>query len=166
MRFTPLACLPLAACAFVWLAGCTPPPSPVSVRAAKEINGPPDLVKGNKWDPRWRAFQLHSFQMNHVWAGAGHDESDGGQYRVKLTVWDYSDDQPVAELYFHEANDNAGNPDPNAPELKRPYHLHFPSSTSGPILQALRNANEPVYLYYYDNQWAVGVGAPEAIGVD
>jgi hypothetical protein len=165
MRFTPLACCPLAACAFLWLAGCTPPPSPVSVRATKPLNGPPDLVKDAKWNNRWRAFQLHTFQMNHVWAGNGRHDAAGAAYRTKLTVWDYTADVPIAEIYFHDGNEPA-NPDPNAPGLKRPFQLHFSSSAAGPILQTLRNANEPVYLYFYEDQWGVGIGAPEAIGVD
>jgi hypothetical protein len=145
------------------LVGCGPPQSPVSVRVKEQLNGPPDLVKNGPWDKRWRAFQLHTFQMNHVWAGAGRPHEDG-DYRLKLTVWDYSDSAVLAELYFHDGPAVTDNPDPNKSD--RPYHLHFPATAMGPILQALRNANEPVYLYYYDNNWAFGLSAPEAIGVD
>ena len=148
-------------------AGCTPAPSPVSVKAKQALNGPPDLVKGAPWDARWHAYQLRAFQMNHVWSGPGYQTADGNPYRVKLTVWDYAEDgSVVAELFFHDtpAGALAGNPDPK--DAKRPYQIHFPAGATGPILQALRNANEPVYLYYYDNQWAIGIDAPEPVGVD
>jgi len=148
-------------------AGCGPAPSPVSVKAKQELNGPPDLVKGAPPDPRWHSYQLRAFQMNHAWTGTGYKSADASAYRFKVTVWDYADDgSAVAELFFHDGPTGAedGNPDPK--DAKRPYQLHFPASATGPILQALRNANEPVYLYYYENQWAVGISAPEPVGVD
>jgi hypothetical protein len=157
-----------AAAALVALtAGCGESPSPVSVQAKQELNGPPDLVKGAPWDARWHAYQLRGFQMNHVWSGPGHQSANENVYRLKLTIWDYAKDgSAVAELYFHDTpvGAEAGNPDPK--DAKRPYQIHFPASATGPILQALRNANEPVYLYYYENQWAVGISAPEPVGVD
>jgi hypothetical protein len=162
----------LAAAAVLVLlaAGCGPSPSPVSVKAKQELNGPPDLVKGVPWDARWHAYQLRAFQMNHVWTGPGGYTPAGENafaYRLKLTVWDYAEDgSAVAELFFHDGptGELVGKPDPK--DDKRPYQIHFPASASGPILQALRYANEPVYLYYYGNQWAVGISAPEPVGVD
>jgi hypothetical protein len=168
LRFGPS--LAVVMVLFLLTAGCNPAPSPVSIKSKQEFNGPPDLVKGTPWDARWHAYQLRAFQMNHVWTGP-EGLAPAGEiaypYRLKVTVWDFADDgSAVAELFFHDGptGGNVGNPDPK--DAKRPYQLHFPASAIGPILQALRNANEPLYLYYYENLWAIGIGAPEPVGVD
>jgi hypothetical protein len=36
----------------------------------------------------------------------------------------------------------------------------------GPILNTLRNTNEPVFLYYYRGKWAVGTYLAEPVGAD
>jgi hypothetical protein len=168
--FRPGPSLAAAVVLVALIAGCGEPPSPVSVRSKQELNGPPDLVQGARKDPRWHAYQLRGFQMNHVWSGPG-GYSPGGDnaypYRLKVTVWDYADDgSAVAELFFHDGptGELVGNPDPK--DAKRPYQIHFPATAVGAILQALRNANEPVYLYYYNQQWAVGISGLEPVGVD
>ncbi|HVS53211.1 MAG TPA: hypothetical protein VHD62_12720 [Opitutaceae bacterium] len=139
--------------------------APESVRVKEEVEGPSDLVKGTPPNPHWHAYQLQRFQLNHVWAGAGRRDDSGNLYRAKVTLWDYSDDDsPVAEVYFHESAQDISNPPPS--EAKRPYQLHFPITAVGPILQTLRNANQPIYLYYFENQWAIGINAPESVGID
>ena len=167
MHPAPLARLIVfpAALALLLAAGCGPGQSPVSVRVKHQVGGPDDLVKGATPDPRWHAFQLHTFQMNHVWASAGRTGANGEVYRAKITIWSFDqNDAPIAELYFHDLGHDVSNPD--FKDAPRPYQLHFPMSSIGPILQALRNANEPVYLYYFENQWAIGIAAPEPIGID
>lgn len=145
------------------LVGCGPAPSPASVRSKKDILAPSDLAK--KTPPQGtRAFQLRAFQIDHIWAGAGHGGDAAQRYRAKITVWDYNDESAIAELYFHDAAPDG--PIPNPDETARPYRLHFPASVIGPAMSVLRNANEPVYLYYYDNQWAIGVASAEPVGVD
>jgi hypothetical protein len=163
---TPLLRTAAVFVAVAILAGCEPPPSPVTIKAPKEIDGPSDLVATKPRDPHARSFQLRAFQLNHVWSGAGHPADDGLPYRSKVTLWDFADDgSAVAELYLY---DNGAalpqNPDPK--DAKRPYALRFPIGAVGPIMQALRNANEPVYLFYYDGQWAIGINGVEAVGVD
>ena len=148
----------------VLLASChrAPPAQP-----PKEYHGPPDLVQPGKRDPRWRAYKLGLFQLNHVWAGPGH-RADGEDYRAKVTLWDDApkDNKVIAELFFHDAplTDLAANPDPN--KSLAPHRLHFPGNSLGTIMQALRNSNEAVYLYYYDDQWSLGVISKEIVGVD
>jgi len=167
MRPTSLLWRSLAAFALCGLfAGCPRGPSPVSVREKTELNGPLDLVKDAKPDPRWRAIQLRTFQINHMWAGAGYTGGTGAPYRVKVTLWDYAgDSSAVAEIYFYDqALPVPANPNPK--EAKRPYQLSFPSTLLGAILSTLRNANDPVYLYYYEDQWAVGISQPELVGID
>jgi hypothetical protein len=149
----------------VALTSCSPPPSPVSIKSKVELNGPADLTKKIAANPRWRAFQLKTFQLNHVWSGPGRKEQGGEPYRAKLTLWDFSDDgSPIAEVYFHDPGQEVPNPDPNTSQ--RPFKLHFPIGAVGPIFQTLRNANEAVYLYYFEDLWGIGIGAPEPVGVD
>lgn len=147
----------------VLLSSCLKPPPP----APKEYNGPPDLVQNGQWDKRWRAYKLGLFQLNHVWAGTGH-RANGGEYRAKVTVWDDAakDNKVIAELMFHEPllADVHVNPDPN--KSTAPYRINFPHHSLEIIMQALRNSNEAVYLYYYDDQWALGVISREIVGVD
>ena len=68
-------------------------------------------------------------------------------------------------MFFHDGPGAVpDNPDPK--NAKRPYQLHFPASLLGIVLSTMRNANDPVYLYYYDGQWAVGISLPELVGID
>ena len=150
--------------AIVLLTSCRRPPPP---QPPKEYHGPPDLVQPGKHDPRWRAYKLGLFQLNHVWGGTGH-RADGGDYRAKVTVWDDApkDNKVIAELFFHDTPlaDAPANPDPN--KSLAPHRLNFPGNTLGTVMQALRNSNEAVYLYYYDDQWSLGVISREIVGVD
>ena len=137
-------------------------------RGLKEISDPPDFVQRGRKDPRWHAYELRAFQVNHVWAGGGY-APDGADYRLKVTVWsdDRAKNTPVAEFYFHEPNhlEAHHNPDPNkAPG--QPWQVHFPMSASSPVMQTLRNANDRVFLYYEGDQWAVGVLGAEPVGID
>jgi len=143
-----------------WFAGCG--------RSVSEPTSIPGLAAHTGvFDPTFRAFHLQAFQMQHIWAGGGQG-ADGADYRVKLAVWDYGQDNPlVAEFYFHDADrfDPTGrhrNPDPT--QAKPPFQIHFPMSTLAPMLDPLRTANERVYLYYAHGEWAVGVIRPEGIG--
>jgi hypothetical protein len=144
---------------FVGIAGCGYSPN--------DPDGPPDLMKSLQADRHARAFHLRAFQTQHIWAGAGYGP-DGADFRAKVALWDYSNEDPMlAELYFHDAErfDPAGrhhNPDPD--KANPPYQIHFPMSAVGPVLNVLRSANERVYLYYYHNEWAVGILLPEVVG--
>lgn len=147
------------------LAGCTRGRSPASTQAKTELNGPPDLVQDGTRDPRWRAYQLRNFQINHLWAGAGRAAEGEAPYRAKVSLWDYNGGTtPLAELYFHDAGGLPANPDPA--KAARPYRIHFPASILAEVLGTLRNANDRVYLYAHDDQWSVGVSMPELVGVD
>ena len=118
-------------------------------------------------DPSFRAFHLQAFHVQHIWAG-GNQGPDGADYRTKVAVWDYTQDNSlVAEFYFHDQDhfDPAGlhhNPDPA--KMSPPYQIHFPTNAIGPMLDTMRTANERVYLYYAHGEWAVGVIRPEGIG--
>jgi hypothetical protein len=158
-----LSYVTLAALLMVVPSGCKP--APENVRVKERVAGPPDLAKGGTADPSSRSFQLSAFHLNHIWSGPGSTASRS--YRAKVTVWDYSDEQAaVAELFFDDTTATAGAtvPDPN--NAKRPYQIHFPITTMGPILSTLRNSNEPVFLYYYDGTWAVGTYSAEPVGID
>ena len=131
----------------------------------------PDFLKTLSANPRWRAYRLHSFQVQHLWSGIGHPAENGTDYRAKVVVWQYTADQSpavIAELYFHDPErfEPAGrdrNPDPNTAG-GGPFQLHFPVVALGPIIATLRAANDPVYLYFYDNQWSVGIPGAELVG--
>jgi hypothetical protein len=146
---------------FAGAAGCRHSP--------KDPDGPPDLMKSLQADRHARAFHLRAFQMQHIWAGAGHGP-DGADFRAKVALWDYSNEDPmVAELYFHDADrfDPAGrhhNPDPD--KANPPYQIHFPMSAVGPVLNVLRSANEHVYLHYDHKEWTVRIFLPEVVGSD
>lgn len=143
-------------------------PSPTALRATPSIL---DEIKANPKSP-WKAYQLRAFQVNHMWGAAGY-KPEGENYRAKLTLWDddaADKNTAVAELFFRDVAQfdpkRHLNPDPNQTGAARPFRLHFPANTLDPILSTLRSANEPVYLYYYDNQWAIGVIVAEPVGVD
>ncbi len=157
---TPLS-LCVIACVLVLLTGCKPPPE--SVRVKEQVVGPPDLVKTLPSKPGNRAFQIRAFHLNHIWSATSADRA----YRAKVTVWDYADDESaVAELYFDDTvpESAAANPDPA--KSQRPYKVHFPIAALGPILNTLRNTNEPIFLYYYDGAWSLGIYTAEPVGVD
>lgn len=185
MRRFPLICLTALALALTAGCGRDPDKAIVSLR----VRGTADLAKAIADDPKspWKVWGLHAYQLNHIWSGTGATVKDGklASYRAKITVWDDDEkdhDLALAEIYFHDPDrfQPAGlhrNPDPNDPKDPnnqnaqgkgpgRTFRLHFPGSTLGVILSALRNSNEPVYLYYYENQWSVGVSNAEAVGVD
>lgn len=144
-------------------AGCKPEAE--NVKLKEHVAGPPDLVKNAPADPANRSFQLSAFHLNHIWSSP-HGATTPG-FRAKVTIWDYTDDKnAVAELYFEDVSNGtaAGISDPN--HTNRPYQIHFPVSTMGPIMSALRNSNEPVFLYYYQGAWAIGTYSAEPVGVD
>lgn len=146
------------------LAGCKPPPE--SVRVKESVSGPPDLVKTGAPSMANRAYQLRAFHLNHIWADGGQKGPDG-EYRAKITVWDYADDESiVAELYFDDGGREFHGTNPEPTKAQRPYRIHFPMTAFGPILGTLRNTNEPIFLYYYDGGWAVGTYSAEPVGVD
>lgn len=155
----------LAALAALAIASCKPPPE--SVKVTEIVDGPPDLVKLLAANPANRAFQLRAFHLNHIWAGTEGQPDPAGNYRAKITVWDYSDDpSAVAELYFHDGGPQPLPASASPINTKRPYQLHFPISTIGPMLNTLRNTNEPIFVYYFNGRWAVGNYVAEPVGVD
>ena len=181
----PLTCL--AALALVLTAACDRAPEKPLVSPG--AHGAPGLVQKIASDPHspWKAWRLRAYQIDHIWGGDGYAPKGDkwANYRAKVTVWDddaQDRDTPLAEIFFRDPDQYqpAGlhrNPDPNDPQdpnnqnaqgtgTGRTFRLHFPSGTTGVVLSTLRNANEAVYLYYYDHQWAVGVGAAEAVGAD
>ena len=185
MRASPLTCL--AALVLALTAGCDRTSDKPVVSLG--VRGAPSLVQTLAGDPTtpWKAWRLRAYQTDHIWGGDGPapkgDKS--ASYRAKVTVWDddvQDHDTPLAEIFFRDPDQfqPAGlhrNPNPNDPKDPanrnvqgtgpgRTFRLHFPSSTLGVVLSTLRNANEPVYLYYYDNQWAVGIANAEAVGAD
>ena len=136
-----------------------------SRRSVEELNSPPDFVRDGKTDPHALALRVRVFQVNHIWAGAGH-EAEGADYRAKITVWSYSQGEPaLAELYFHDAErfEPAGRHKGSEPGSD-PHQIHFPMSTLGPIIGLMRSANEPVYLFYFRGRWCIGTSFAEAIG--
>jgi hypothetical protein len=142
---------------------CKPPPESVQVK--ERVDGPPDLMPAGKANPANQSFQLSAFHLNHIWSSGGNTSTR--PYRAKITVWDYAEDQAVlAELYFDDATGGSepASSDPN--RSKPPYQIHFPMSTIGPILGTLRNANEPIFLYYYEGAWAIGTYTAEPVGID
>lgn len=152
----------------IGFAGCG---RPKSADAAAVI---PDFTKKIAENARWRAYHLDAFQIEHMWAGIGHPtpgEASSTDYRAKVLVWRYVANQPpalVAHLYFHDPDrfeplDRHRNPDPNA-KGDEIYQLHFPLTSLGPIIATLRSANDPVYLYYYDNEWSIGIPGAEPVG--
>jgi hypothetical protein len=158
-----LSCLGIAALLVLAPSGCKPPPENVKIK--ERVIGPPDLAKDGNVSPANRSFQLSAFHLNHIWATT-HSAPPRG-YRAKITVWDYADDHSaVAELYFDDTADGTAATVPDPASAKRPYQIHFPITTVGPILSALRNSNEPVFLYYYEGAWAVGTYSAEQVGVD
>lgn len=164
MRFLPRVALWLLASVLLPLGGCKPPPE--SVRVKEPVSGPPDLVKDATASGANRAYQLRAFHLNHIWANGGQKGPDG-DFRAKVTVWDYADDESVvAELYFDDAGHESAATNPDPTKTQRPYRIHFPMSAFGPILGTLRNTNEPIFLYYYDGGWAVGTYSAEPIGID
>jgi hypothetical protein len=146
-------------------AGCARTPSDLA-RVKDAVDGPPDLVRPGTSHPDWRGYQVRNFQLNHVWSGPAGLQAGGQTFRAKITIWDYADDgSSLAEVYFDDTVDQLkSGPNPN--QAKRPYQLHFPMSAFGPILATLRNSNEPVFLYFGNEAWAVGTLAPESVGVD
>lgn len=159
---------PLGICALAivlgFVAGCKPPPE--MIRVQEVVKGPPDLTKGAAPAATDQAFQLHTFHLNHIWAGPNGLADASGHYRAKISVWDYDDDTPIAELYFRDDASLSGMEPANPATAKRPYQIDFPGSALMPILSTLRNTNEPVFLYYYHGNWAVGTYNPESIGSD
>lgn len=190
MRF--LLLLGLAALPLALATGCHR--NPEKILASPGVRGRPDILKEIAADPHspWKAFRLRAYHINQVWAGDGF-EPDGDKwanFRGKVTVWetvenpDGDPEEPetaLAELYFRDANQydpaKHKNPDPNNPKDPnninaqgtgpgRTYRIHFPSAAMGIVSSILRNANEPVYLFWYHNQWAIGVANGETVGVD
>ena len=146
--------------------------------SATVARGTPNVLEEIARQPGspWKAYELRTFQTNHIWAGAGY-KPGGDNYRAKITLWDNDanlKDAAVAELFFRDPAQldakRYQNPDPNSVDdgkpLARPYRLNFPTAALESVLSTLRSANEPVYLYYYDNQWAVGVVLAEPVGAD
>ncbi len=151
-----------------------------------ELKATPDIVaKAAEPGSRWRAFNLRAFQVGHLWGAGGYTPNGDkwANYRAKITLWDNdpkAGDTPIAEIFFRDPDQvdkpaARQNPDPNNPNDPnnqnaqnsgpgRTYRLHFPSSTLEAVLQTLRFANSDVYLYYYDDQWAIGTDSAEAIG--
>jgi len=144
--------------AMIGVAGC-------NRRTVTELSGPPDLMKDGKGDPRAQAMRIRVFHVNHIWAGEGFD-SDGSDYRGKVSIWSYSQGEPpLGELYFHDADKfEPKGRHKNAEPGAGPHQIHFPISALGPILALMRSANEPVYLFYYRGKWAIGTSLAEAIG--
>jgi hypothetical protein len=165
MRFAmrQLSYVGLAALLVIAPLGCKP--AAENVRIKEHVAGPPDLAKGGSADPANRSFQLSAFHLNHIWSSASNAASRS--YRAKVTVWDYTDEQAaVAELFFDDTADESATRVPDPRHAKRPYQIHFPVTTMGPIMSTLRNSNEPVFLYYYEGAWAVGTYSAEPVGVD
>ena len=132
--------------------------------ASPGVNGAPNILKEIADHPGspWKAWRLRAYHVNPIWAGAD------VPIRAKITVWDddiEEHDSPVAEFYFHDQTLPA-NANPGDKGVRRPYQLHFPSSMLGAAMGTLRNANEPVYLYFYENQWSIGIMNGETVGVD
>jgi hypothetical protein len=165
MRFPmrQLSYVAFAALLVIVPSGCKP--APENVRIKERVAGPPDLTKRGTVDPSNRSFQLSAFHLNHIWSPVGNAASRS--YRAKVTIWDYTDEETaVAELFFDDVSAEAGATVPDPSHAKRPYQIHFPITTMGPIMSTLRNSNEPVFLYYYEGAWAVGTYSAEPVGID
>jgi len=143
-----------------------------------ELHGEFDIIEACKQNARWKNWKLHAYQLDRVWGGAGsRPDGPGSPRRAKLSLWAEGTDTPVAELFFHDPDQFDPqkldrNVDPNKsddaafPKPGQPFQLHFPSAALGPISASLRSANAPVYLFFYRDQWAIGVQGPEFVGVE
>ncbi len=126
-------------------------------QSAKREN-PPDLAQIIEKDHPPHFYQIKDFQIRHVWGG---EKGYVDAYRAVITVKD-GKGTGFAELYFKDAHQKMPeNPDPNVTK-DIPYQIYFPMSTLDAVLHNLRLASQPVYLFHYGHQWAVGVLGDEA----
>jgi hypothetical protein len=169
--------------AVLLLAGCS---RPLEQKSLTEVKDTPDIVaKAAAPGSHWRAFNLRAFQVGQIWGGDGHGPKGDkwANYRAKITLWDNDPEKAnvaLAEIYFRDTGQLVTpelfvNPDPNDPKDPnnqnaqgqgpgRTYRLNFPMNTLDGVIQTLRFANSDVFLYYYDDQWAIGTDAGELIG--
>ena len=162
MRY-PRILLCIAGAGAFLLNACTPPPE--NVRVKERVSAPPDLVRAGATNPANQAYQLRAFHLNHVWADRGSGADAADSFRSKISVWDYENETaPVAELYFHDSRQESLPASSDPAHASRPYQIHFPLGTFEPILNTLRNTNEPIFLYYFDGRWAVGIYSAEPVG--
>ncbi len=130
----------------------------------------PDILRTLRENPSGpnKAWRVHVYQIGQLWA----DSSGGGPAspRAKITLWLDADGgantPPLAELYFDDPGAPRSVVTAADPSANTPYQLHFSTVALGPVMSILRNANEPVYLYFYEGRWSLGIENAEPVGVD